>query len=131
MNIRPSEATVVVHFSAARVDRVDEFDDVSIGFDEGGRIVDVAVRTRNAPARLDFVDSEHDGFPGSVTYDAEANAIGVGLSTTPYEDSEEILPDLIVDRDVDGFVSALEFLNVSHHLSSDAMSGVRKRAALL
>ena len=46
MNIRPFESTLVVHFSAAKVDHVDEREGVHIAYDERGRIVDVAVRAK-------------------------------------------------------------------------------------
>ena len=131
MNIRPSEAALVVHFSADKVDRVDDLEGVLISYDERGRIVDVAVRGRNAPAQLDFVEHDRDAFPARVTYDAEVDAIAVDLDASPYAELDEILPDLIVDRDVDGFVRSLEFLNASRLLSAEAISGVRKHAILL
>ena len=49
----------------------------------------------------------------------------------PTRNSDEILPDLIVDRDVDGFVRGLEFLNASRFFSEEALSDVRKRAIIL
>ena len=131
MNIRPSEPTLVVHFSAAKVDHVDEIDGVLVGYDGDGHIVDVSVRTRNPLARLDFVEQGRDAFPANVTYDSEADAINIGLDSSPYADSDEILPDFIVDRDVDGFIRSLEFLNVSHLFSAETMFGVRKHATLL
>ncbi|WP_210208832.1 DUF2283 domain-containing protein [Roseiarcus fermentans] len=110
---------------------MDDVEGVRVGYDDGGLIVDVAVPARNAPALLDF--GRHDGgaFPARVTYDATADAIAVDLDTSPYADSDEVAPGLIVDRDVDGLVRGLEILNASRLLSAEAMSGVRKRAILL
>lgn len=131
MNIRPSKSTLVVHFSAAKVDHVNEWEGVLVAYDERGRIVDVAVRAKIGPARVDFVENGRDSFPARVTYDAEVDAVAVDLDRSPYADSDEILPDLIVDRDVDGFVRGLEFLNASRFFSEEALSDVRKRAIIL
>jgi uncharacterized protein YuzE len=131
MNISASEPTLVVHFSAAKVDHVDELDDVLVGYDERDRIVDVAVRAKKAPWRVDFVENDLGPFPARVTYDAEADAIAVDLDTSPYADSDEILPGFIVDRDDDGFIRGLEFLNASGLFSEEAISDVRKHAILL
>jgi len=131
MNVRPSESTLVVHFSAAKVDHVDELEGVLVSYDERGRIVDVAVHARNTPARVDFVESNLGAFPARVTYDAEVDAIALDLDMSPYEGSDEILPGFIVDRDGDGFVRGLEFLNASHFFSEEAISDVRRRAILL
>ena len=110
MNISTSESTLVVHFSAAKVDHVDELDGVLVGYDERDRIVDVALRAKKAPARVDFVESDLGGFPARATYDAEVDAIAV---------------------DDDGFVRGLEFLNASRLFSEEAISDVRKHAILL
>lgn len=131
MNIRPSESTLVVHFSEAKVDHVDDREGVLVCYDEGGRIVDVAVRAKNGPGRLDLVEDGLVGFPARVTYDAEADAIAVDLDKSPYADSDEILPNLVVDRDVDGFIRGLEFLSASRFFSEEAISHVRNHAILL
>lgn len=131
MNIRPFESTLVVHFSAAKVDHVDEREGVHIAYDERGRIVDVAVQAKTGPARVDFVESHRDDLAARVTYDAEIDALAVDLDNSQYEGSDEILPGFIVDRDGDGFIRGLEFLNASHFFSEEAISGVRKRAILL
>lgn len=131
MNIRPSESTLVVHFSAAKVDHVDEREGVHIAYDERGRIVDVAVRAKKGPARVDFVESHRDDFAARVSYDAEIDALAVDLDNSEYDGSDEILPGFIVDHDGDGFTRGLEFLNASHFFSEEAISNVRKRAILL
>ena len=131
MNIRPSESTLVVHFSAANVDRVDECGGVSVGYDERGRIVDVAVRAKHGPWRVDIVENDPRAFPARLTCDAEADAIAVDLDKSPYADSNEVAPGLVVDLDADGFVRGLEFLNVSRLFSEEAISHVRQRAILL
>ena len=51
MNFRPFESTLVVRFSAAKVDHVDEREGVHIAYDERGRIVDVAVQAKTGPAK--------------------------------------------------------------------------------
>jgi Protein of unknown function (DUF2283) len=114
MNISTSESTLVVHFSAAKVDHVDELDGVLVGYDERDRIVDVAVRAKTAPARVDFVEEDHGAVPARVSYDGEFDVIAVDWGASPYAGSDEILPDFIVDFDDDGFVRGLEFLNASH-----------------
>jgi uncharacterized protein YuzE len=131
MNIRSAESTVVVHFSAATIDRMDERQGVVVGYDERGRIVDVAVHARNAPGRVDFVETGFGAFPARVTYDGQADAIAVDLDASPYADSDEISPDFIVDRDVDGFIRGLEFLNASRLFSEEAIADVRRRATPL
>ena len=131
MNVRPSESTLIVHFSAAKVDHVDKLEGVLVSYDERGRIVDAALHARNTPARVDLVESNLGAFPARVTYDTEVDAIAVNLDTSPYEGSDEILPGFIVDRDGDGFVRGLEFLNASHFFSEEAISDVRRRAILL
>lgn len=131
MNIRPSESTTIVHFSAARVDHLDDREGVLIAYDERGRIVDVTVRAKNGPARVDFVEGGFAAFPARVTYDADVDAIAVDLDKSPYAGSDEILPGFIVDYDGDGFIRGLEFLNASRFFSEEALSDVRKRAILL
>jgi uncharacterized protein YuzE len=131
MNISTSESTLVLHFSAAKVDHVDELDGVLVGYDERDRIVDVAVRAKKTPARVDFVENDLGAFPARVTYDAEVDAIAVDFGTSTYAGSDEILPGFIVDRDDDGFIRGLEFLNASRFFSEEAISDVRKRAILL
>jgi uncharacterized protein YuzE len=131
MNISTSESTLVVHFSAAKADRVDELDGVLVGYDERDRIVDVAVRSKKAPARVDFVENDLGAFPPRVSYDAEVDAIAIDFGTSLYAGSDEILQGLIVDRDDDGFIRGLEFLNASRFFSEEAISDVRKRAILL
>ena len=121
----------VVRFSAAKVDRVDESDGVLVGYDQGGHIVDVAVRARNAPARLDFVERERSAVPARVTYDAEADAIAVDLDDSRHADSAEAGPDMIVDWDVDGFLRGLEFLFVSRWFSPEATAVVQRHAVLI
>ena len=131
MNVRPFESPLVVHFSSATVDRVEEREGVQVAYDERGRIVDVAVRAKCGPARVDFVESGAGAFPARVTYDSQADAIAVDLDDSPYNGSDEIAPGFIVDRDGEGFVRGIEFLNASDVFSEEAMSGVRKRAILL
>jgi len=131
MNISASESTLVVHFSAAKVDHVEELDGVLVGYDERDRIVDVAVRAKKAPARVDFVENDLGAFPARVSYDAEVDAIAVDFGTSPYAGSDEILPGFIVDRDHDGFIRGLDFLNASRFFSDEAISDVRKHAVLL
>jgi uncharacterized protein YuzE len=131
MNISTSESTLVVHFSAAKVDHMDELDGVLVGYDERGRIVDVAAPTKKAPVRVDFVENDRGAFPARVNYDAEVDAIAVDFGASPYADSDEILPGFIVDRDDDGFIRRLEFLNASRFFSEEAISDVRKHAILL
>ena len=131
MNISTSESTLVIHFSAAKVDHVDELDGVLVGYDERGRIVDVAVRAKKAPARVDFVENDLGAFPARVTYDVEVDAIAVDLDTSPYAGSDEILPGFIVDFDDDDFIRGLEFVNASSLFSEEAISDVRKHAVLL
>jgi uncharacterized protein YuzE len=131
MNIRPFESILVVHFSAAKVDHVDEREGVHISYDERGRIVDVAVRVKTGAARVDFVESHRGDLAARVTYDAEIDALAVDLDHSPYEGSDEILPGFIVDRDGDGYARGLEFLNASHFFSEEAISNVQKRANLL
>jgi uncharacterized protein YuzE len=128
MNISTSESTLVVHFSAAKVDHVDELDGVLVGYDERGRIVDVAAPAKKAPAPVDFVENDRGAFPARVNYDAEVDAIAVDFGASPHADSDEILPGFIVDRDDDGFIRGLEFLNASRFFSEEAISDVRKYA---
>jgi uncharacterized protein YuzE len=131
MNIRPSESTVVVHFSAAKVDHVDDHESVRVAYDERGRIVDVTVRGKHGPVRVDFVEGAFGAFPAKVTYDADVDAIAVDLDKSPYAGSDEILPGFIVDHDGEGFVRGLEFLNASHFFSEEAISDIQKHAILL
>ncbi len=57
MNIRASELNLVVHFSAAKVDHVDEVDrGVLVAYDENHRVVDVTVRAGSGASRVDFVN---------------------------------------------------------------------------
>ena len=49
----------------------------------------------------------------------------------PTQNSDEILPNLVVDRDVEGFIRGLEFLNASRFFSEEAISHVRNHAILL
>ncbi len=129
MNIRASELNLVVHFSAAKVDQVDEVDrGVLVAYDENHRVVDVTVRARSGASRVDFVN----GSVGArVTYDAAVDALAIDASETNYQESEELLPGFIVDYDVEGFVRGLEFLNASAFFSDGAMDLIRKRATML
>ena len=86
---------------------------------------------RRRRREVDFVENDLGGFPARVSYDAEVDAIAVDFGTSPYAGSDEILPGFIVDRDDDGFIRGLEFLNASRFFSEEAISDVRKRAILL
>ncbi len=131
MNMRPSESSVVVHFSATKVDHVDDYDGVLVAYDVHGRIVHVTAPAKNGSARVDFVGSHFGAFPARVTYDPSVDAIAVDLDKAAYAGSDEILPDFIVDRDAEGFVRGLEFLNASRFFSRETISDVRKHAIWL
>ncbi len=53
-------------------------------------------------------------------YDAETDALYVRFADVPVVESEEIRPGLILDFDADGRIVAVEILDASEHISSDA-----------
>ena len=132
MNIRPTEATLIVHFSCAEVDRVDEVESgILVAYDRHQRIVDVTARARAGISRVDLVGVNAEAVPARVTYDASVDALYIDANSADIRNTEEVFPGFIVDFDADGFVRGLEFLNASDFFSDQTMSDIRERATLL
>ena len=132
MNIRPSEPSLVVHFSGAEVDHVDEVEaGILVAYDADRKIVDMAVRGRSNSTRLNLVEWSGAAGNARVTYDAEIDALAIDAGSSVYLDSEEILPGFMVDYDTEGFVRGFEFLDASRFFSDQTMADIRRCATAL
>ena len=123
---------MVVHFSGAKIDHVDEVEGgILVAYDADRKIVDITVRGHSGASRLDLVDGSGASGDARLTYDAEVDALSVDASGSSYFDSEEVMPGLIVDYGTEGFVRGFEFLDASQFFSVSTMADIRKRARLL
>lgn len=128
MNIRPLEATLVVHCSGAKVERIAEVEsDIFIAYDSNQKIVDVTVKARTSQFRVDLVDVT-DRDKARLTYDETVDALAIDAGDSAYRDSSEVSPGFVVDYDDDGFLRGFEFLNASNFFSDQTMTNIRKRA---
>ena len=132
MNIRPADSTLTVHFSAAKIARVDEVEfGIVVAYDDNQRIVDVTTKARVKMPRVDIVNIDKNEMRERMTYDPSIDALYIYANSVEIRKTEEVLPGLIVDYDADGFVSGLEFLNASDFFSDQTMAAIRKSATLL
>jgi uncharacterized protein YuzE len=58
----------------------------------------------------------------TVSYDAEANAAYIRLSTTKVLESEEVAPGIVFDFDTDGHIVGIELLDAKGQLSQELLS---------
>jgi uncharacterized protein YuzE len=131
MNIRQADPTLTVHFSANKVARVDEMErGIRIAYDQRDRIVDIIARGRAGASRIEIGKGPGDR-PRRMTYDASVDALYIYASEAKVGETEEILPDFIVDFDDDGFLIGLEFLNTRAFFSDQTMADIRNSATLL
>lgn len=53
-------------------------------------------------------------------YDAQTDALYIRFAEAPVVESEEVRPGIVLDFDADGRIVAVEILDASEHLASDA-----------
>ena len=61
-----------------------------------------------------------------ITYDPEADAAYVTLSTTAVNDSAEVAPGVVLDFDTQGRVVGIELLAATRHLAPGDWSRARR-----
>lgn len=124
-----TETSLVVHFSGAKIEHVDEVEGgILVAYDADRKIVDITVRGRSGASTLDLVAGSGASGVARLTYDAEIDAPSIDASDSA---SEEVMPGFIADYDTEGFVGGFEFLDASQFFSVSTMADLRKCAGLI
>jgi uncharacterized protein YuzE len=57
-------------------------------------------------------------------HDPESDAVELRFTSTPAIDGEEVAPDVVLHRDADGHLVAVEILHASRVLAAEALAGL-------